>query len=782
MRKECISNNWYFKEDWHGGNQDWRGGEKGWYKVDLPHDYAMIRGRSPYFTHHTGHYEGGSGRYKKYIKFDKKQHVILDIDGAYMCAEIRINKSFIDIHPHGYTPYLVDMTDEIVVGCNNRIYIKTDDNQPSSRWYSGAGLYRDVFLWTGGDVRIEPRDLYVTTESASDAKAEITVHTWVSSDYDCKATLRVNIGGKEYIVDVNARKNEKTQVNIPIVINNPKLWDIGQPNLYKLMAYVEVDGQIIDEYEQLVGVREISVTPTEGFKINGRKIKLQGGCIHHDHGGLGACAYPAAEKRKIRKLQEAGFNTVRISHNPPSTALMEACDALGMLVITEAFDMWNCEKTSRDYHLFFKDWCLRDIKYMVERDRSHPCIIFYSIGNEIHERDCNHKGAYWSRVLSDEIRKYDSSRPVTAAICGFWEEDDDEAPDDYKELIGYGKAESKNFIEEVKEYIKPLDIVGYNYYYTRYDEDCTKYPERIIWGSETHTITFFDSWSKVMKYSNLLGDFTWTAVDNIGETGAGRLEWGVEEEFLSRLVINEYPWRTCFQGDLDLAGFRRPQSYFREAIWKENTEPKIFTVHPKHYKEAFAGTNWHWYDVVDSWTFEDEYIGKKCTCHVYTTADEVRFTLNGVAVGSARPEKGIAMIDISYEKGILAAEAIKDGKVVGKSEIKTTASPAQISVTPDKNDMLADGRDLCYFKIEVEDKDGNRIAASEAEIECEVEGGELLCMYSGQPANEDIYTAGKCHAFFGRALAVVKSKASGDVKITVKGKGLKEGTAVVSAK
>lgn len=780
MKKECISNDWYFKGDWDGECLDFQGSDKEWCRVNLPHDYAMIRGRSRQFTNNTGHYDGGSGRYKKYIKFDKKQHIILDIDGAYMCAEIRINNTYIDMHPHGYTPYLVDMTDEIKVGCHNRICIKTDDNQPSSRWYSGAGLYRDVYLWRGGDIRIEPRDLYVTTKSANHTRAELIIHTWVSSDYDCEANLRINIEGKEQIIGFNALKNKKTYLAIPIAIDNPRLWDIEKPNLYKLEAYIEVSDKIIDEYEQFFGIREITVTPQDGLRINGRQIKLQGGCIHHDHGGIGACAYPAAEERKIRKLQKVGFNAVRIAHNPPSTALMEVCDSLGMLVITEAFDMWNCEKTSRDYHLFFKDWCLRDIKYMVERDRSHPCVIFYSIGNEIIEQGRSYGGAYWAKVLSDEIRKYDASRPVTAAVCELFQEKDEEAPDDYKELMVY--EQNKSFMELVNDYIEPLDIVGYNYLFARYDEDCQKHADLIIWGSETHAITFFDSWNKVMKYNNLLGDFTWTAIDNIGETGAGRLEWDSTDERLSKLVINKYPWRTCFQGDFDLAGFRRPQSYFREAIWKEDYNPKIFVLHPKHYGESFAGTGWHWYDVVNSWSFEDEYIGKKCTCHVYTLADEVRFILNGKEIGSVRPEKAIAMMDIPYQKGILEAEIIKGGKIVSKAEIKTTGIPAKVNVLPEKSVIIADGRDLCYFDIQIEDDNGYRVVESKAQIKCSVEGGKLLSVYSGCCANEDVYNSNICHVFCGRAVAVVKTKTKGNVKITVSSEGLKEGTAIVSTK
>jgi len=799
MKKKCISSSWIFAEK--VANNSYHKEPENKIEVDLPHDYAISRERNPKSAGGcgTGYYDGGYANYTKYIKFENKEHTILDIDGAYMCAGVRLNKDLLAMHPNGYMPLLVDLTDYIVWGKSNKLEIFTNDIHPSARWYSGAGLYRDVFLWTGGSVRIEPWDLYVVTNSADSLMASITVKAQIASDYDASATLVITITDKNgntaarSTTQINVSEGRKTDVDIDFDIDNPLLWDTENPNLYTLKAQIIVNEEVTDTFEQIFGIREIRYIAGKGMTLNGKSIKLKGGCIHHDHGALGACSYPAAEERKVRNLKNAGFNSLRLAHNPQSTAFMEVCDREGILVMDEAFDMWVSAKRSNDYHLWFADWWARDISYMVKRDRSHPCIVSYSIGNEIHEAHGYSNGAEWSKKLADEVRKYDTSRPVTSAVCGSWETTDmlgDDAPEDYREVFMRGYTDLGNnpndpdseWDKRTYDFMKPLDIVGYNYAYGRYGIDCERYPERIIWGSETHAITFYDSWKAVMENPNVLGDFTWTAHDNIGETGAGRGEWDAYPDTpLVPLVLDEYPWRTCWQGDLELTGVRRPQSYFREAIWRENTEPKIFTTHPEHNGHTFSGTGWHWYDVCDTWTFDDKYIGEKVKTEVYTSADEIRFILNDKEVGTAKPEKGIASLEILYEKGELRSEAIKDGKVINTSTLKTVGKASKIVITPEKKEIVADGRDLAYFQINITDENGDRIPDAKNKLICSVSGGELLCVFSGDPKNEDRYTSPVCHAFGGRALAVVKTKEKGNVSITVSADLIASGSAVIKA-
>lgn len=793
MKKICISKDWLFREK---ESITFRFSED--YKtVDLPHDYEISKPRSKYAAagYGNGFFESGASDYAKFIKFDKEEHVILDIDGAYMCAEVSLNEDIIIMHPHGYTPLLVDLTDRIVWGVHNRIGIKTLPLQPSARWYSGAGIYRDVFLWTGGKVRIEPWDLYMVTKDVTGKDAVVEMRAEIASDTDGVTDVNVKILDDEENIlmdhseSIDVYSAEKTKFIREFSMKNVKLWNVGEPNLHKIEVTLSQDGQVTDTFEQTFGIRLVKATAKEGLTINGRHINMQGGCIHHDHGALGAMAFPAAEERKVKNLKNAGFNALRIAHNPPSLALLEACDREGILVMDEAFDMWRLSKRDQDYHLWFADWWDRDISYMVLRDRSHPSVISYSIGNEIRERNGISDGAIWSKKLCDEVRKYDETRFVTAGICNCDGAELKNAPDDYIEmmekrnLVVYNPPISDTnpiWLDRTEGHAKYLDIVGYNYGYERYALDHKILPDRVMWGSETHSLTFYDSWKAVEENSYVIGDFVWTACDNMGEVGAGRFEWGVTQ--LTGGFLADYPWRTSFQGDMDLCGYRRPPSYFREAIWKKSTSPKIFTTHPKHNGENFVGTLWHWWDVLDTWNFEDEFLGKPVKTDVYTVADEVRFILNGKLIGTAKTMSAVASLDIPYERGILEAEAVTDGKVVGNATLKTVGKPSKIHVIPEKEYFTADRRDLCYFQIIIEDDEGNRIPDAKTELSCIVDGAELMCIFSGDPQNEDQYTSNKCHAFEGRALAVVRTANPGNVRIIVGAEGLETGMAEVKAK
>lgn len=787
MIKTCISKDWLFSDF-----------ENGYKSIDLPHDYSITAQRRSDAAGGAanGFFGDGHGKYIKYIKpSEEKKHYILDIDGAYMCAEININNQCIAMHPHGYTPFLADLTDNIRFGRTNKISIITNALQPSTRWYSGAGLYRDVFLWEGGDVRIEPWDIFVTVKYADENSAEINIEYTVSADKNADITISsdvLNADGKSAVrTETKAAviKNEKTKVLISLKIENPCLWDTQNPYLYSLHTEVSYDNTVCDTSDTSFGIRTIYADAEKGFLLNGKPMKLRGGCIHHDHGVLGAAAFPAAEERKITLLKKVGFNAIRTSHYPPSLALLEICDKLGIIVMDEAFDMWNKGKNAVDYHLWFSDWWARDISYMVLRDRNHPCVISYSIGNEIPERDGNSDGAAWSRKLSDEIRKYDKTRFVTSGICGMWALSDveDMDPDDYKQDsyegysdIGEGTVES-SWPQRTEAYAAPLDIVGYNYMYFRYEFDHKLYPNRVMWGSETHALKFYDSWNETMKNNYVIGDFTWTAYDNLGEAGTGRSLWA-RDGVINGISLAQYPWRTCYQGDLDLCGYRRPQSYFREAVWLGNTEPKIFVTHPEHFGEGFSGTGWHWYDVSESWTFDDKYIGRPIKAEAYTDADKIIWFINGRQIGESIPEKAIAAVNTVYEKGTITAVAYKNGKEYGRSCLTTTDKASAISVVPEKTEFYADNRDLCYFEIFITDKDNNRVADAANEIHCIAEGGELLGIFSGDPKNEDEYTLNTCHAFEGRALAIMRTTAPGQVSLTVFSDELAPGHAQATAK
>ncbi len=784
MKKICISKEWEFSSP----------EQKSPVKLDLPHDYSISLPRNPQSRGgaSNGFFEGECGKYEKYLNIGSDEHIILDIDGAYMCSRVRFNNNHMAFHPYGYTPFLVDLTPKMRKNRPNKIEITTQNLQPSTRWYSGAGIYRDVFLWTGGKVRIEPWDVFVKTISADDEKAVVSATVEITSDIDGEVQLDTSILEKDgKIVAVESKiitvKIGKNTIELTYNIEKPFLWSTDNPYIYSFNAQITYLDKKEDDFETSFGIRTITADAQNGLLINGKQVKLRGGCIHHDHGALGAAAFPAAEYRKLSKLKEVGFNAIRTAHYPPSLALLEICDKLGIIVMDEAFDMWNEPKTSLDYSMWFADWWQRDIQSMVCRDRNHPCVISYSIGNEIPERDGMSYGGEWSQKLSDEIRKYDNTRLVTSGVCGIWRCVDKNAPEEYKEdfMMGYkdvgsGRIDS-SWDKRTEDYMKPLDIVGYNYLYFRYEYDHKNYPNRVIWGSETQVINFYHSWQSVMRNNYVLGDFTWTAYDNLGEAGTGRFAWA-RDGVIKGISLAKYPWRCCYQGDFDICGFRRPQSYFRESIWKENCEPKIFTTHPEHYGEDFSGTGWHWYDVNDSWTFDDEYIGKPVKAEVYTDADEIRFILNGNDVGTAKPEAGIASLDIPYEKGELTAVSYKDGKEIKKSSLHTVGLPSKVKIIPEKTEFAADNRDLCYFDLYVCDENGDRVPYAENELICVCSGGELMCVFSGNPSNEDFYTSEKCHAFEGRAVAVVRAKESGNITLTIGGEKLQADSVTVTAK
>ncbi len=736
-----------------------------------------------------GFFGGREGFYKKFFGGMEAEHTILNIDGAYMCTRVHLNEELLEMHPYGYTPFLIDLSEKAYKDKPNKLEITTYNLQPSTRWYSGAGVYRDVYLWTGGKVRIEPWDMFITTTSIGRGSAEINVSVDISSDIDGKITLKnkiIDASGHTVIedsIDITVKQG-KNKLDLPYTIDGAMLWDTENPNLYIIESEIIFDGAKEDEFEQTFGIRTISADAKNGLLLNGKSIKLRGGCIHHDHGALGAASFPAAEYRKLKKLKDAGFNSIRTAHNPPSLAQLEVCDRLGIIVMDEAFDMWNEPKRGFDYSLWFKDWYARDIESMVRRDRNHPSVISYSIGNEIDERSGKSDGAKWAEALSSEIRKHDSTRLVTSGICGFWSAPDKYAPEGYdygkQAILELYEKDLGYWAEKTRGYAAPLDIVGYNYLFQRYDFDHEVFPDRVMWGSETHALNIYHSWDKVKSLNYVIGDFTWTAYDNLGEAGTGRSLWA-RDGVIEGISLAEYPWRLCYQGDFDLCGYRRPQSYFRERVWKENCAPKIFTTHPMHYGEGFTGTEWHWYDVFDTWTYSDEYIGKPVKVDVYTDAEEIKFFLNGKEQGTAKQEYGVATIDIPYQKGKLKAEAYKNGVKVGEDLLTTTGEAAKVKVTPETNSLLADNRDLCYFDIEITDNNGSLISAADCEISCSCSGGELMCVFSGNPANEDQYGSNRCHVFYGRAVAVVRTKKPGKVSFTAIADGLDAGLSSVQA-
>ncbi|MBQ6240018.1 MAG: DUF4982 domain-containing protein [Firmicutes bacterium] len=794
MQKHSLNLNWRFRESNRMGTLPGAGGPVS-KTINLPHDfiYTKPRDKDAVGASPNGYFGEGRGIYEKTLEIPEEwigKRIILDIDGAYMNAEISLNRELLAMHPYGYTPYLVDLSDHVRPG-KNYLVITTQSRQPSTRWYSGGGLYRGVSLWVGQPVGIEPWDIFVSTLEVLKGRAIIEAEVAISTLHHVRGSAVIQMEAVDADGEVAASgqilsavvPGEKVKSKIRMEIRDPKLWSPDAPNLYTLRTTVRVDGQDDETAETVFGIRKYEVDAVNGLRLNGEPIKLKGGCIHHDHAFLGSAAWPRAEERKIQILKAAGYNAVRISHYPPSLAMLEACDREGIILLDEAFDCWRIGKCALDYHLYFEEWWERDIEYMVLRDRNHPCVFSYSIGNEIGERDGSGDGYYWAHKLADKIRSLDSTHYITSALCGIfdaeaYEEALKEAGDPEKvnmQNLPQRSTGRDNWGEKTADYASALDIVGYNYLVQRYESDRTKFPGRVIMGTETFPFTTYDFWKATMENSHVIGDFIWTAYDNLGEAGVGRVVWDKSGE--DHGFMGQYPWRSCFQGDMDLCGYRTGQSYYREIMWEafdgHSDKMALFTTHPCHYGDSFWGTGWHWRDVEDTWTFGDEWRGTPAKVDAYADADEVEFFLNGVSVGKAPVVKLEASLEIPYEKGILEAVAYRDGKETARCSLKTAGEACAVTLCADRSEIRADSQDLSYVALTLVDENGDRVPYETSTLHIEVSGaGRLAGIGSGNPCTEEGFGDPFCKAYQGRAMAAVVADAPGEILVKAWAEGM----------
>lgn len=760
--------------------------------IDLPHDFIIGKPRradAPGGVS-NGYFGNGEGVYRKTLDIPldwKNKTVLLDVDGAYMNMEVSLNREVLAIHPNGYIPYQVDLTPALRFdGRKNRLKIITQSRQPSSRWYSGGGLYRDVCLWVGEEIHIKPWELFVTTPAVTEKAASVRMEMNITAPQKRQnLTINCQISDNHQNVVSEVNKNITLWGNkhesVELIVDNPKLWDLDNPYLYTYKVSLLKNQEVMDITEDTFGIRTIEVDAVNGFRLNGREIKLKGGCIHHDNGLLGACAYPKAEERKIKKMKEAGYNTVRISHYPPSLAMLKYCDRSGILLMDEAFDVWMLGKIPMDYHLNFADWWDKDIENMVKRDRNHPSVITYSIGNEINESNGKNHGAEWSRKLADKVREFDSTRPVLSAICGVLPDVDDEDLGCGGNFEANNQTEHNDWNTVTAGYCDPLDIVGYNYLKDLYEESHRLFPERVICATETHPFLTYDYWKKVEELPYVIGDCIWAAVDYLGEVGVGKVFWDSDNEPYD--LRGPYPWRTPWQADFDLTGEQRPQSVFREIMWGKTEKSGLFTTHPKHYKEGFKGSNWHWYDVNDCWDFEDRWIGKPVQVDVYGAGDEAEFLLNGKSLGCTPFEKLIATMDVPYTPGILEAIVYINGVKISSCRLVTPGKELRLKLTPEYETIEADNKDLAYVRVELTDADGQRLTNDEREITVDVSGtGTFLTAGSGSPYTEDHITSKKCHLFHGTAIIIAKAVQPGEITFTAQAEGLETASCTVEAR
>lgn len=775
--------------------------------IDLPDDFIQTLPRSPDVASgpSTGYFPGGIATYKKSFLVPTEwagKSVLLDMDGAYMNAEIRLNGEWLALHPYGYTPMLVDLTPALIVGEENDLEIITHCTQPNSRWYSGGGIFRQVHLFVGEPCHIKPWDLYITTPEVEAQRALVRVESVLTnaSGEDIEGVFTIACDGLEAGKTVWLPANSTVPVSVEFTLKNPRLWSAEEPNLYTLKAVLSTKyGR--DIQEKTIGIRKIEIDAKNGMRVNGKPVKLLGGCIHHDNTLLGARAFPRAEERKIELLKAVGYNAVRTAHNPPSEALLDACDRVGMYVIDETFDCWHDGKNSQDYHLYFNEWWRRDMSSMVLRDRNHPSIYCWSIGNEIPEFGGASDGVELTRQMTALCHELDPDRPVTGAICiniktkpeaGMRHKPVDPfvrpSNTSVEEMLRDPNALDKlfamlNLISGVPEEGKDdwgvnseavaaeMDIVGYNYFHNRYAYDREHFPDRVIHATETHASITYDYYKEMMANPNVIGDFIWTAYDNLGEAGAGRVIRDMQD--MSSGMTGAWPWLSCFQGDLDLSGDRRPQSYYRGIMWGKDKGVYVFTQHPRFTGKKAHGLGWQWEDVQQCWTYPEEFIGKPVDVILYADCDEVELLVNGKSAGKAVPERLRASFVVPYSPGKLEAVAWTNGQPSAHNTLVTAGPAAKIELFPDRTVIRADGYDLCYISVRVTDEDGVTVPSDSIELGADCQGALIAGMGSGNPCTEENYGTGKRRTWNGKALICLRApRVPGTVELTVSAEGL----------
>jgi beta-galactosidase len=767
-----------FDKNWHFHLGGLIGGEhpllddSKWRILDLPHDWSIEDRpgtRSPFNKDAISQVNGGftaqgTAWYRKSFTVpvsDKNKHVIIQFDGVYMNADVYVNGQHVGNHPYGYTSFYYDITPQLKFGNKNIVAVEVKNEGQNSRWYSGSGIYRHVWLKTLGLVHIAQWGTFIATSEVSESSAKLSIKTQLVNDGTdeapitlitrfvgpdgneaCKTSSRLTLNG-----------GERKEVSENGEIKNPALWSCERPVLYKAITEIYQNGKLINSEQNTLGIRSISFGAKNGFQLNGKQVKLKGGCFHNDNGPLGACAFDRAEERKVELLKASGYNAIRCSHNPPSPAFLNACDRLGMLVIDEAYDMWNYAKNPYDYHLYFGKWGENDMESMVTRDRNHPSIVMWSIGNEIPER-ATEEGVQTAKILSRYVKELDPTRAVTAAVNGL---NPDKDP-----------------------FFAALDIGGYNYAAGGdhlkahiYADDHERVPERIMFGSESYPLEAFDSWTAVEDSPYVIGDFVWTAWDYIGEASIGWLGYPQNSTF--------YPWNLAFCGDIDICGWKRPQSYYRDALWKSNqlsifVSPPVTSFKPNPNKASWS--KWNWADVLPDWNWKG-HENKPLAVSVYSSCEKVELLLNNKSLGvksTNRLTRFTATWLVPYAAGELKAIGYNGNKKVKTASLHTAGQPIAIKLFADHEYLEADKQDLSYVTVDITDEHGYIAPKAEDLISFSLTGdAKIIGVGNANPLSLESFQLSHRKAWKGKCLVIIRAgKKPGEIILHAKGSGLRQ--------
>jgi beta-galactosidase len=791
-----------------------------WRAVDLPHDWSIESkpDKDNPGAAGEGFYPGGTGWYRKTFHAPAEwngRRVTVEFDGVYRDATVYLNGHKLGTHPYGYTAFTFDLTPELKFSGENVLAVRVDNSaQPNSRWYSGSGIYRHVRVVVTDATHVAHWGVFVTTREATSTSAKILIHTHVANEAADPAEVTVEttlldkagseIGSAQSKVNIAPGKEDEAAQEITVV--NPALWSPSSPALCRAVSTIRKDGKIIDQVTTAFGIRSLAWSAEKGLLLNGKPIKLTGGSVHHDNGPLGAAAFDRAEERRVELLKGAGMNAVRTAHNPPSSAFLDACDRLGIMVLDEPFDVWKAHKVKFDYGDDFDGWWKQDVSSMVLRDRNHPSIVIWGIGNEIPELEVDRGGAL-GKQLADQVRALDNTRPLTLAFPG---------------------TTTKPTAEAV---FSQLDITGYNYnILPTYKKDHEELPSRMMLTTESWPSKAFPLWQISQDNPYVLGDLTWTAMDYLGESGIGAWQYGTPQQAkmaegmegmmagtamidqmftgmangkdmmadmaknnsdpsakaMMELFFHPYPWHAAACGDLDLTGFRRPQSYYRDIIWNGGDRVYATVRMPEPEGKKVIAIMWATYPTLPSWSWPGQE-GKELEVEVYSGAEKVRLFLNDKLIGekpTGREEEFKAVFSVPYAPGVLKAVGVRGDRVVAESVLTTAGAAAKLRVTADRTELQADGEDLSFVTVEAVDANGRPDLSADQEVHFEISGpGVIAAVGNGDGQDPASYQGDRRKLYQGRALVTIRtSRQAGPIKLTVKSSGLSDGSLTMNAK
>lgn len=742
-----------------------------WTEVSVPHDAAMLEPKSPDAEAgvNTGWYLGADYEYVKSFDLSKEfadKIITFEFEGVYHNAEVYINGQKAAFRPYGYTNFYVPANEFLKFGETNEIrVVARNADQPNSRWYSGAGIYRPVTMWVADKKHVLINGVKIRTIGLDPAVVEVTVKTSEPGEVG----VALEYGNKIAANDVKETGDDCAAV-FALEVESASLWSPDSPELYNCHV---VFGS--DERDIAFGIRTLECNHADGLKINGKRVVLRGACIHSDNGILGARSYPEAEERKVRILKENGYNAIRSAHNPCAKSLLDACDRLGMLVMDEYVDMWYIHKNRYDYGSYVETEYERDITDMVEKDYNHPSVVLYSLGNEVAETG-EKRGIELFRKMREVCRRIDPDRPVTTGVniffnylyaLGFGQYSDKKAEKNPNKKVGSeffnalaGKLGDK-FMKtmaklpgcdrKTRDCFEVMDVAGYNYGILRYAHDIKKYPERIILGSETFCSDAYKFWEFAKTHNALIGDFVWAGMDYLGEVGVG--SWEYKEYAPS--FLHGVGWVTAGSGRVDLIGNPLGEALYTKVAFELEDKPQIAVVPVGNTGEKHSPSAWKFSNALPSWSWNG-LDGKKASVEVYSRAPVIELYVNGKKVGRKKFKDNCRFdFDVKYRSGEITAVALdKNGNELARNSLVSAGDETALTVLPEKKD--AKKGELCFVRLRYTDNAGTVKPLERGILTVNVRGGELLAAGNACPFNTVGYLTDKTDTYYGEALCVVR--------------------------